>query len=472
MSADRTTLRRREFLKTAVPVAAGAIAISSTLGDEPPRKEFDVVIIGAGLAGLTAARELRKHDVRVCVLEARDRVGGRTLDHPVGDKHAVEGGGQWVGPTQTQVLALAKDLGVSTFKSYTKGKTVLSFGGRRLTAAGDDHDESEDMRNVKKALDDLAKEVPLSTPWNARRAKEWDTITVADWLKTKAKKAETRESVGLEVETALGPAARTSLLWYLFYLHSAGGTKALNTDAQELRFKGGPQAISKKMAADLKGDLFLSSPVKKIDASGGERVDVESKRVRVTAKRVVVAMMPADTRRIEFAPALPAARSGLVKAWVGEPGFKVNVVYGKPFWRDDGLSGLALSDRGPVGVTFDNSPPDGSRGVLLAFVEKKKTPKDSPGRRKAILEDLVALFGKAAQIPSDYLETDWSAEEWTSGCVSPLPPGVLTEFGAALREPEGRIHWAGTETSEVWCGYMDGAVRSGLRVATEVRKVL
>ena len=341
----------------------------------------------------------------------------------------------------------------------------------RLTVAPD-RDESADLRRVKKALDALVEEVPLDAPWKAPLAKEWDATTVSDWLKANAKDAAARESVALEVETALGPAARTSLLWYLFYLHSAGGTKALNGDAQGLRFQGGPQALSKKMATDLKGDLFLSSPVRKIDATGAERVEVVSGRVRVSARQVVVAMMPADTRRIEFVPALPAARAGLVKGWKGEPAFKVNAVYAKAFWRGDGLSGLAVCDRGPVGVTFDNSPPDGTRGVLVAFLEKGKARKDGSARRKAVLKDLVALFGKEAQTPADYIETDWSGEEWTAGCVSPLPPGVLTEFGAALREPVGRVHWAGTETSEVWCGYMDGAVRSGLRVAAEVRKAL
>jgi monoamine oxidase len=182
--------------------------------------------------------------------------------------------------------------------------------------------------------------------------------------------------------------------------------------------------------------------------------------------------MPADTRRIEFAPALPAARRGLVKGWKGEPAFKVNAVYADAFWRRNGLSGLAVSDRGPVGVTFDNSPPDGMRGVLVAFIETGKAPKEGAARRRAVLEDLVALFGKAARTPTDYIETDWSAEAWTAGCVSPLSPGVLTEFGGALREPVGRVHWAGTETSEVWCGYMDGAVRSGLRAAAEVWKAL
>jgi monoamine oxidase len=414
---------------------------------------------------------LRRLGVGACVVEARDRVGGRTLDHPIGKGDAAEGGGQWVGPTQTAILALAKELGVATFKSYAKGKTVLAVGGVRLTVAPDRLGSSE-VRRLQKALDGLAQEVPTDAPWKAKRAKEWDATTVGAWLKANSKDADARESVALEVETALGPANRTSLLWYLFYLRSAGGAKALNSEAQEMRLRGGPQALSKKMAAGLKGDLLLSSPVSKIDATGRDRVVVESKRVRLSARRVVVAMMPADARRIAFAPALPASRAGLVKAWRGEPGFKVNAVYARPFWRDEGLSGTAVSDRGPVGVTFDNSPPDGSRGVLVAFLEQSKLPKGKGERRKAILADLVALFGKAAGEPAELVEADWSAEAWTAGCVSPLPPGVLTEFGPALREPVGRVHWAGAETSEVWCGYMDGAVRSGLRVAAEVKKAL
>jgi monoamine oxidase len=465
-SQSEAPIPRREFLATTAATAAAA----AQAADPPPHREVDVAIVGAGLAGLTAARELRRLGVGACVVEARDRVGGRTLDHPVGKGDVAEGGGQWVGPTQTAILALAKDLGVATFKSYAKGKTVLALGGARLAVAPDRLGSAE-VRRLQKALDELAQEVPADAPWKARRAKEWDATTVGEWLKANSKGADARESVGLEVETALGPPGRTSLLWYLFYLRSAGGTKALNSGAQEMRLRGGPQALSKKMAADLKGDLILSSPVSRI-ATGADRVAVESKRARLSARRVVVAMMPADARRIAFAPALPAKRAGLMKSWKGEPAFKVNAVYAKPFWRADGLSGMAVSDRGPVGVSFDNSPPDGSRGVLVAFVEPSKLPKGKDGRRKAILEDLVALFGKAAGEPVELVETDWSAEEWTAGCVSPLPPGVVTEFGAALREPVGRVHWAGAETSELWCGYMDGAVRSGLRVAAEVKKAL
>jgi monoamine oxidase len=465
-------LQRRDFLKYAAsgPLVAATVARADQ-PTGPEQREVDVVVVGAGLSGLTTARELRKHKTSVCVLEARDRVGGRTLDHAVGGGHVAEGGGQWIGPSQTAVLGLAKELGIETFETFAKGKAVIAIGGSRLTTAAGARDESADMKRVKDKLDSLAKEVPLDTPWTAKYAKEWDSTTLGDWLKSNAREKATREEITLEVETEMGPPSRTSLLWFLFYVHSAGGIKALNVNAQELRFKGGPQLLSKKMAAELKDDLVLSSPVKKIGYAG-EKVIVESKRVVVFAKRAVVAMMPADAQRIEFNPPLPAARTGLVKGWTAEPAFKVNVVYPKPFWRGDGLSGLAISDHGPIGLTFDNSPPDGSKGVIVGFIDQERSPKDASKRKSAIIDELVMLLGKAAKEPTDYFETDWSSEAWTAGCVTPLPPGVLTKFGAALREPVGRIHWAGTETSEVWCGYMDGAVRSGQRVAAEVRKAM
>ncbi len=327
-----------------------------------------------------------------------------------------EGGGQWAGPTQTAVLSLAKELGIETFKTHTKGKTVVVVGGTRLTAAADERDESEDLRRTKEKLDAMAKEVPLATPWTAKNGKEWDALTVADWLKANAKEKSTREEIALEIETELGPAAGTSLLWYLFYVHSAGGIRALNVEAQELRFKGGSQSLSKKMAAEMGDDVFLSSPVKKIDDTGTERVEVESKGVRVSARRVVVAMMPADTCRIEFTPALPAARMKLAKGWKGEQAFKVNVVYAKAFWREDGLSGLAVKgDRGPVGVTFGTIHHRMERpGFWLGSSTRQRS---SEAMRRAavrrILDDLVALFGKGAKEPPKYFENDWSAEEWT-----------------------------------------------------------
>jgi monoamine oxidase len=467
---------RRNFLKL-VTASAGAV----TLGDEIaeamdrsliiPDRTADVAIVGAGLAGLTTARELEKNGVTVCVLDARDRVGGRTLDHPIGGGHVVEGGGQWVGPGQTRVLALARELGVATFPSYTEGKLVVSFSGLRVTRPGNEED-SADVRRIKVLLENLAKTVPALAPWTAPRAREWDDQTVADWLSRNTHDAETKQIFEISISTELGDMAKISLLYYLFYIRAAGGIRALEVYAQETRFVGGPQSLSIRIAQALADRLVLGSPVVRIVDDEKSGVRVESKKLTVSARRAVVAMMPADTRRITFTPELPLARQGLVKAWRGQTAIKVNVVYERPFWREDGLSGLGLTDRPPIGVTFDNSPPDGKRGVLLAFLTDNAVAKDPSARRNAVLAGLATLFGKRASTPVAYFETDWSSDGWTTGCVSPAPRLLLTRFGSALRAPVGRIHWAGTETSDAWCGYMDGAVRSGERVAAEVLAAL
>jgi monoamine oxidase len=463
---------RRDFLRLGTTGAALVATGEMVAQDEKrsatlPDRQVDVVIVGAGLAGLTAARELEKSGASVCVLEARDRVGGRTFDHPIGSGHVVEGGGQWVGPGQTRVLALAKGLGIATFPTYQGGNLVLSFSGLRFTRPADEAD-SADLKRVKQVLEALAATVPTDVPWTAEHAREWDDETVAGWLAKNTRDPETKQAFDINLSTELGPTSSISLLYYLFIVRSAGSIRALETDAQELRFVGGPQALSNGLARPLADKLVLGTPVLRIVDAEKAGVVVESKRLKVRARRVVVTMMPADTRRIAFTPGLPSARPGLVAAWRGEPAIEVNVVYDEPFWRTDGLSGLGLTDRPPIGVTFDNSPRDGSRGVLLAFLTEGGVAKDPDVRRTAVLAGLAGLFGRRAKTPIAYFEQDWSRDAWTTGCVSPVPRNVLTRFGPALRAPVGRIHWAGTETSETWCGYMDGAVRSGERAAAEI----
>jgi monoamine oxidase len=467
MSVDR-----RDFLRL-VTSAAAIVATGNEVSkgeDRPatlPDRRVDVVVVGAGLAGLTTARELEKGGASVCVLEARDRVGGRTLDHSIGGGHVAEGGGQYVGPGHDRVLALAKGLGIATFPTYREGKVVLSFGGLQL-ALPVYRADTDDLKRVKRILESLAATVPIDAPWAAQHAREWDNETVAGWLAKNHCDTATKLFFDISISAELGPPANISLLYYLFVIRSAGSIHALEVDAQERRFVGGPQSLSIGLARPLADRLVLDSPVLRIVDKKKSSIEVESKRLKVMARRVVVAMMPADTRRIAFTPELPPARRGLVEAWRGDLSIKVNAVYDEPFWRKNGLSGLGLSDRPPIGITFDNSPPDGSRGVLLAFLTEADVPNDPDKRREAVLAGLAELFGARAKTPTTYLEDDWSRDGWTTGCVSPVPRNVLTRFGHALRTPVGRIHWAGTETSEVWCGYMDGAVRSGERVAAEV----
>ncbi|MDT5040274.1 MAG: monoamine oxidase, partial [Actinoplanes sp.] len=145
-----------------------------------------------------------------------------------------------------------------------------------------------------------------------------------------------------------------------------------------------------------------------------------------------------------------------------------------PFWRAANLTGQFLTVGGPVGYSFDNSPPDGSPGVLAGFVGGAQNltwgPKSLAERRAAVLAQFARMFGNTRYLsPTEYFEMDWTLEEWSRGGPTAIAgPGTLTSFGPSLRAPVGRIHWAGTETSDYWQGYMDGAVRSGERAATEV----
>ncbi len=430
----------------------------------------DVVVIGAGLAGLVAARELRKGGADVLVVEARDRVGGRTLNQPLGG-YVAEAGGQFVGPTQTEILSLARELGIGTFPTYADGQTVVLFGGQRSVATSLDGLLSPETRRLISRLDEMAEEVPLDAPWTAVRATEWDATTLADWLRGVGAGPDVVFTFELAVAATLG--ARTSdisLLWYLFYLHSAGGYDALESirgGAQDSRLEGGAQAVSLKLAADLQGALRLGTPVQRIVNRNADVV-VEAGGEQISARRAIVAMMPADARRLEFSPALPDARATLNERWPDTAkAFKASVAYDEPFWRSEGLSGISVSD-GVLLLTFDNSPNDGSVGILVAFAERAALPDTADERRDVVVAAFGELFGARALEPIDYAELDWAKEQWSAGCVSPVGKSLLAEVGSALREPVGPIHWAGTETSDVWNGYMDGAVRSGKRAAQEV----
>jgi monoamine oxidase len=276
-----------------------------------------------------------------------------------------------------------------------------------------------------------------------------------------------------------------SLLYVLFYIAASGdaghqGTFERNFNtaggAQEQRFAGGAQLVPLRVAQALGDRVVLSSPVRSItqDAAG---VTVVSDRLTVSAQRVIVAMPPALAQRIAYAPALPAQRDQLMQHMPQGTLIKFEAIYPAPFWRAKGLNGQAVSEIGPIKTTFDSSPQDGSPGILLGFIggHEARTWGARPESelRTAALQSLARYFGDEALHPRETRIMNWSAEPWSRGCpVAVLGPGTLVDFGAALREPAGRVHWAGTETSDFWNGYMDGAVRSGERVAAEVRAAL
>jgi len=437
-------------------------------------------VIGAGLAGLVAARRLAEAGRSVIVVEARDRVGGRTVNHELRDGAVAEGGGQWVGPTQDRVLALAEELGVETFPTYYEGKNLLDLGGRRRRYGGTIPRLSPlvllDVDRARRRIDRLARTVPTDAPWRAPDAERLDTETLGAWVRRNVRTERARSLLEIACGTVWGmPSAQMSLLWALTCIASGGGFDALvDTEggAQQDRLVGGSQLLSIRLAEGLGKAVVLGSPVRTIEQDGGG-VGVRADGGPIRARRAIAAIPPSLCARIRFSPALPGGRDQLVQRMSSGAMTKCTAVYEEPFWRREGLTGEAVTDRGPIITTFDNSPPDGSPGVLVGFIagpaaiEHARRPVSE--RRRVALGCLEALFGERAGHASAYFEQAWAEEEWSGGgpVCSPAP-GALVAYGEELRRPSGRVHWASAETSPVWCGYMDGAVRSGERAAREV----
>jgi monoamine oxidase len=271
-----------------------------------------------------------------------------------------------------------------------------------------------------------------------------------------------------------------SLLHVLFYLRSAGGFRQLTETsgaAQQDRFDGGAQLIAIRMAEQLgPGTVRLGAPVARIEQAAS-RVTVHAAGVVAAGRRAVVAVPPALAGRICYEPPLPGDRDQLTQAAPMGSVIKCLAVYGEAFWRNAGYNGQATSDGPGARVTFDTGPPSGAPGILLGFVtgaEARRLARADPGQRRAeVLASFGRYFGRAATRPDDYIEHDWTADQWTRGCYGAhFPPGTWTQFGPALRRPAGLLHWAGTETATEWSGYMDGAVQSGQRAAREVLAAL
>jgi monoamine oxidase len=444
-------------------------------------RSADVVVIGAGLAGLAAARELQKRGREVVVLEARDRVGGRTLNEPIGDGKIVEIGAQWVGPTQDRVLAMIAELGLETFPTYAEGRNIFERKGRTSTYKGTiPRANPFGLAQVGLAmarLNRMAKQVDPASPWTASKAADWDSQTFATWMRRHVRTKSARDILRLAIIGVWAAEPEdVSLLHVLFYIRSAGTLEILTDTeggAQQDRIVGGSQLISLRMAEQLgEGVVVLSNPARRIEW-GDDGVGVGSDRLAVRARRAIVAVPPTLAARISYGPPLPARRDGLSQRMAQGSVVKCMAVYERPFWREQGLSGAVTSVTGPVSVGFDNSPPEGSPGVLLGFLEGRAArdaadlPQDE--RRTLVAECFGRLFGPEAADPVGYVDRAWGADEWSRGCYGGfLTPGAWTDYGRAIREPIGPIHWAGAETALVWNGYMDGAIGSGQDAAAAV----
>jgi monoamine oxidase len=437
----------------------------------------DVVVVGAGFAGLSTARALTRLGHDVVVLEGRDRVGGRSYTTTIADV-PVDLGATFVGPTQTEVLALAAELGCETVPTYNRGKNLIRWRRKvrayRSTIPRLSILELFDVSRMQWRFDRVARLVPVVDPWTPTIAPRVDNQSLERWLRSVHAGASARDLMAIVSRVTWGcEPSEVSLMHAVRYVKAAGGLGAMldvQGGAQQDRFPAGTQQIALRMADELGDRVTLGAVVERIERTAGGDVVVHSTAGATTAKAVVVAIPPAHRAAITFEPALPEGYSQLAGHWPQGNLSKAYAAYDTPFWRAGGCSGESLSDDGPVFITFDVSPSEDGPGILLGFTDARTfdaLPADQ--RRERALGCFAALYGDTALEPIDYVDHRWGAEEFApGGPTAAVPPGSWTKYGQWLRKPVDGIFWAGTETADQWTGFLDGAVRSGQRAAAEV----
>jgi monoamine oxidase len=437
----------------------------------------DVVVIGAGLAGLTAARELTRRGLDTVVLEGRDRVGGPTLAGV-----PIDLGASFVGPTQDAVLALAAELGCPTTPTYHDGANLIRWRGgiRRYHGTIPKLGPLSllDIGRIQWQFERIAKGVDITEPWASPQAAKLDSVSLGGWLKSVRASAGSRDLMAIMARVTWGAEPdEISMLHALRYVKTSGGLNRMLDvvgGAQQDHFPGGTHELSAKMAAALGERIRLGAIVSRIEWSQ-DAVAVSSSGGVVEARRAVIAVAPAQRLDIDIAPAPPIEYQQLAQRWPLGALTKSYAAYPTPFWRAKGLSGQALSDEGPIFITFDVGPPAGDGpGILLGFTDARHFDRLEPAqRREQALGGFAALFGEEARNPIDFADQRWGAETFApGGPTAAVPPGSWTQFGPLLRKPVGPLHWAGTETADEWTGFLDGAVRSGQRAAAEVTEAL
>ena len=449
------------------------------------RIEADVCVVGAGYAGLTAARRLTQAGKSVVVLEARDRVGGRIWTDRLPDGTPIDRGGAWFAPAHDAAFALAREVGVSTYKTYVAGNHVLVDAGRVRTYRGLIPKISLGavltlfLANAR--LDRMAKRVPVDAPWTAARAAEWDDLSVGWFLE----RSGVRTTIARDLfESAVrglfpGDLHQISLLNLLVLVRAHGSINTLfsiSGGSQENLVVGGAGSIARRVADALGAAIRLHAPVRAIRQTA-DRVQVESTATTVSARHAIVTIPPALVPDVAFDPVLPADRLTLYRHSIAGPETKTLLVYDEPFWRAAGFSGQSADPKSASEVTIDATPAAGKPGVLASFtfgpIAERVDALDAAERRRLVLAGMVERFGARAAAPAAFVETPWWKEEWTRGCsMAHWAPGIQTRYGALLREPFGRVHWAGTETATTSYGAIDGAIRSGERAAAEVLALL
>ena len=440
----------------------------------------DVVIVGAGPSGLTAARELKKAGLSVAVLEARDRVGGRTWTDTI-DGAMLEIGGQWVSPDQTALMELLDELGLKMYPRYRDGESVyIGADGKRTQYTGDTFPVNEttkaEMDKLVAILDELAAEIGPTEPWAHPKARELDTISFHHWLRRNSTDEEACNNIGLFIAGGMltKPAHAFSALQAVLMAASAGSFTHLTDEdfILDKRVIGGMQQVSLLQAAELGADVVLNSPVRTIkwDDNG---VTVVSEQATVNARYVIMAVPPNLYSRVSFDPPLPRRQHQMHQHQSLGLVIKVHAVYDTPFWREDGLSGTGFSAGALVQEVYDNTNYGDTRGTLVGFVSDEKADAvfelSAEDRKKAILESIAGFLGDKALTPEVYYESDWGSEEWTRGAyASSYDLGGLHRYGKDQHANVGPIYWSSSDLAAEGYQHVDGAVRMGQATAARI----
>jgi monoamine oxidase len=472
---------RRSAIRSLITAAASPVVAGAAFADGDAARSADVAIIGAGFAGLSAAKALRAAGLEPLVIEARDRVGGRTCPGSIAGL-TIDLGGMWLGSGQTSLEALAREYGVATYPQYLTGKSAIELNGKIRSSEGEDYlallslPVKLDVAQLVYRLTSLSDSIDLERPWAHPKAEQLDGMTLQTWLDEHSHTDGAMAfMVSLVRSVFCAEPANLSFLFFLTYLRGGGNLEHMTTSrngAQERLFVGGVHQLSLRMADQLGGRVILNSPVTDV-AQDSDGVSVKCGSATYRAKAIIIAVAPALAARINFSPLLPHKRDALTQRMPMGSVIKAWIAYPTPFWRAKGFSGLYSSDVAPFGPAFDVTPPGTSAGIISGFFDAQHaaewSARSREERRAEVIRCLTGAFGAEAQNPTEYVEMDWTRERYSLGCYAgTLGPGSLTQFGPELRKPVGRIFLAGTESASVWAGYIEGALRSGARAAAEV----